>query len=55
MEIEQLKAQAAADAVHHGSKGNPLEEAAKQFGASKATNIAGTPTANPINKLEDSE
>jgi hypothetical protein len=55
MEIEQLKAQAAADAVHHGNKGNPLEEAAKQFGASKAMNIDGVPTANPINKLEDSE
>jgi hypothetical protein len=50
MEMEQLKAQAAADAVHHG---NPLSDAAKQFGASKATNIAGQPMANPLNKLDE--
>jgi hypothetical protein len=49
MEMEQLKAQAAADAVHHG---NPLANAAKEFGASKATNVGGQPTANPINKLD---
>ena len=49
MEMEQLKAQAAADAVHHG---NPLQEAAKQFGASKSSNVGGQPLANPINKLE---
>jgi hypothetical protein len=47
MEVEQLKAQAAADAVHHG---NPLSDAAKQFGASKATHIAGVTTKNPINQ-----
>ncbi len=48
MEMEQLKAQAAADAVHHG---NPLKDSAKQFGASGASNVGGTPVANPINKL----
>ena len=48
MEMEQLKAQAAADAVHHG---NPLKDSAKQFGASAASNVGGTPVANPINKL----
>ena len=52
MEMEQLKAQAAADAVHHG-QGNPLADAAKQFGASAATNVGGTPLANPINKLNE--
>ena len=46
--MEQLKAQAAADAVHHG---NPLKDSAKQFGASGASNVGGTPVANPINKL----
>jgi len=50
MEMEQMKAQAASDAVQHG---NPLEDAAKQFGASKATNVGGTVTANPINKLDE--
>lgn len=48
MEIEQLKAQAAADAVHHGS--NPLQDAAKQFGASKATHVGGVTTKNPLNQ-----
>lgn len=52
MEMEQLKAQAAADAVHHG---NPLRESAKEFGASKATNIGGKVVANPINKLDEQE
>ncbi len=52
MEMEQLKAQAAADAVHHG-QGNPLADAAKQFGASKASNVGGQPVANPINKLDE--
>jgi hypothetical protein len=49
MEMEQMKAQAAADAVHHG---NPMADAAKQFGASKATHVAGVTTANPLNKQE---
>jgi hypothetical protein len=52
MEIEQLKAQAAADAVHHGS-GNPLQESAKQFGASKASNVGGKVIANPLNKTDE--
>lgn len=50
MEMEQLKAQAAAGAVHHG---NPLRDAAKQFGASKASNVGGNVIANPINKLDE--
>ena len=50
MEMEQLKAQAAADAVHHG---NPLKNAAKQFGASGASNVGGKVIANPINKLDE--
>lgn len=49
LEMEQIKAQAAADAVHHG---NPLQESAKQFGASKASNVGGKVVANPINKLD---
>jgi hypothetical protein len=49
MEMEQLKAQAATDAVHHG---NPLQESAKQFGASKASNVGGQVIANPINQNE---
>ena len=52
MEMEQLKAQAAADAVAHGS-GNPLQDAAKQFGASKASNVGGKVIANPLNKSEE--
>lgn len=52
MEMEQLKAQAAADAVAHGS-GNPLQDSAKQFGASKASNVGGKVIANPINSLDD--
>lgn len=52
MEMEQLKAQAAADAVHHG---NPLKESAKQFGATKAFNVGGKVMANPINKLDGNE
>lgn len=51
MEMEQLKAQAAADVVGHG--GSALRESAKQFGATKASNLGGTPMANPINKLDD--
>lgn len=52
MEMEQLKAQAAADAVAHGS-GNPLQDSAKQFGASKASNVGGKVIANPLNKSSD--
>jgi hypothetical protein len=50
LEVEQLKAQAAADAVHHG---NPMRDSAKQFGATKASNVGGQVIANPINKLDD--
>ena len=52
MEMEQLKAQAAADAVAHG-KGNPLLDSAKQFGATKASNVGGKVMANPLNKLDE--
>jgi len=48
LEAEQLKAQAASDAVQHGMS---LQDTAKQFGATKASNVGGTPVANPINKL----
>lgn len=54
MEMEQLKAQAAADAVAHG-KGNPLLDSAKQFGATKASNVGGKVMANPLNKLDGQE
>jgi hypothetical protein len=50
MEMEKQKAEAAANVVSHG---NPLHDAAKQFGASKATNIGGAVMANPINKLDE--
>jgi len=50
LEMEQIKAKAASDAVQSGLKGT-----AKQFGASKAGNIGGQVTANPINKLDGSE
>lgn len=50
MEMEKLKAEAAGKVAQHGSI---LKEAAKHFGASKASNIAGKPTANPLNKLDE--
>ncbi len=50
MEMEQIKAGAAGNAVRGG---NPMKNAAKQFGASKADNIDGKLTANPINKLDN--
>jgi hypothetical protein len=46
LEMEQIKAKAASDAVQHG-----LKESAKEFGATKSSNIGGTNVANPINKL----
>ncbi|MEM4726216.1 MAG: phage portal protein [Nitrososphaerales archaeon] len=52
MEMERLKAQAAAAAAEHG---NILRESAKEFGASKATNIGDKMTANPINRLDEQE
>ena len=48
LETEQMKADAAHNAVKHG-----LRESAKEFGASKATNVGGTVIANPINKLPE--
>lgn len=50
LEMKQLGAQAASNAVAHG---NPLKDSAKEFGASKAINVAGHVTANPINKLDN--
>ena len=52
MEIEAIKAQAAANAVKHG---NTLRESAKEFGASKASNVGGKVLANPINKMDEQE
>jgi hypothetical protein len=52
MEMEQAHAQAAYDAV---KSGNPLRDTAKEFGASKATNVGGKVTANPINSIGDAE
>lgn len=49
MEIEQMKAEAAANATKAGS----LKDSAHAFGASKAMNIGGTMVANPINKLQE--
>jgi hypothetical protein len=48
LETEELKSKAASDAVQHGVS---MQDTAKQFGASKATNVGGTVLANPINKL----
>jgi hypothetical protein len=48
LSMEEIKAKAASDAVQHG-----LKASAKQFGASKATNVGGTVVANPMNKSED--
>lgn len=51
MEMKQAKADAAGHAVSSGE--NPLTAAAKQFGASKAPVIAGTPVKNLINYIPD--
>jgi hypothetical protein len=54
MEMKQMHAEAAGNAVRAGGTGhNPLTEAAKQFGASKAPVIAGTPVKNPLNYIPD--
>lgn len=50
LEMEEHKAKAATAAATHA-----LREAAKQFGASKATNIGGRVIANTINKLDEEE
>lgn len=49
LEVENMKAQAAANAVNHAS----FRDAAKEFGATKATNIGGKVIPNPINKLDE--
>jgi len=49
MEMEQMKAQAAMNAVKHGS----FKDSAKQFGATKAEHIGGKTLANPINAMDD--
>jgi hypothetical protein len=50
LEVKQANAKAASDAIRHGES---LKEIAQQFGASKASNIAGRVTANAINKLSE--
>ena len=50
LEMEQIKAKAASDAVQHG-----LKETAKQFGATKASNVGGQVVSNPMNKTDGSE
>jgi hypothetical protein len=52
MEMEQAHAKAASDAVQTGM---PLHDIAKEFGASKATNVGGKVIANPINTIGDAE
>jgi hypothetical protein len=49
MEMEQAKSDAAANAVRQGS----LQENAKTFGASGATNVGGKVMGNPINKMPE--
>jgi len=49
MDMEQMKAQAATSAVHHG---NPNKDIAKQFGASKAAHVGGVTVKNPLNHEE---
>lgn len=51
LEMKQAKAKAAENAVKQGSL---LRDSAKEFGASKATNVGGKVLANPINKLDES-
>jgi hypothetical protein len=46
LEMEQIKSKAASDAVAHG-----LKDTAKEFGATKASNIGGHTGANPINAM----
>jgi len=49
MEMERAHAEAAANAVKAGS----LKDSAKEFGATKATNVGGKVLANPINHLDE--
>jgi len=50
MEISQMHADAMANASRQG---NILRESAKEFGATKATNVGGKVLANPINRLDE--
>lgn len=50
MEMEAMKANAASNAVNYG---NSLQEAAKQFGATKAGHIEGQTMKNPLAHLEE--
>lgn len=52
LEMEKLHSEAARNAVRHS---NPLREAAKQFGATKAVNVGGRVLANPINHIGTDE
>jgi len=49
IEMEQMKANAAGNAVRQAS----IQDTAKEFGATKATNIGGQVLANPLNKLDE--
>jgi hypothetical protein len=49
LEMEQAKANAAANAV----KQNSLQDAAKEFGATKAQNVGGKVIANPLNHIDE--
>lgn len=49
-QMKQMAANAAGNAVKHG---NPLEESAKEFGASKAINVGGKVMANPLNYIDE--
>ena len=51
-EMDRAQSQAAAAAV---DQGNILRESAKEFGATRATNIGGKVTANPLNVLDENE
>ena len=50
MEMAQMHANAAANVA---KQSNPLRDSAKEFGASKATNVGGKVLANPINKIDE--
>jgi hypothetical protein len=55
MEMEKLHAEAAANATHAVSKSDALKDSAKQFGASKASNIGGKVMANPLNHMGEND
>jgi hypothetical protein len=57
-QAEKQKQADAQAAVRHNKSDSPvqqLQEAAKQYGATKAGNIGGTPEKNPINAAAEAE